>query len=104
MIAALRRWLIAACASLPMACTSHVHTLENTKHLSHAELAALCADLDMRATQDCEWNMREQQSRIPDQQTWEVNCRARRDSARESYDNVCTPNRPHNPGKTGPNR
>ena len=66
-----------------------VHTLENTRNLTRNQLAALCSDLKMRAEQDCRWNMRQQQSSIDDQQTWEINCRSRRDSARESFDNVC---------------
>ena len=70
-------------------CASHAHTPESTADMSSQELAALCADLEIRATLDCRWNMREQQSSVPNQQTWEVNCRARRDSARESFDNVC---------------
>ena len=86
---AARRLLLAVFALLPAACTSHTHTLESTKDLTRAELVALCADLEIRATQDCEWNMRDQQSQVRDQQTWEINCRARRDSARESFENVC---------------
>ena len=70
-------------------CMNQAHTLESTSHMSREELSRLCADLEARAAQDCEWNMRDQQSGIQDIQTWEVNCRARRDSARESYENVC---------------
>ena len=55
------------------------------------QASALCEDLQMRANMDCEWNMREQQSSVNNQQTWEINCRARRDSARRSFDNVCQP-------------
>ena len=73
------------------ACGQTVHTIENTEHLSQAELMTLCEDLRMRADMDCQWNMREQQSTLENQQTWEVNCRARRDSARESLDTVCQP-------------
>jgi hypothetical protein len=78
-------------------CSSQVHTLENTSHLSRNELIELCADLEMRATQDCQWNMQERQSSLADQQTWEVNCRARRDSARESFENVCLDSRTRSP-------
>lgn len=70
-------------------CASNVHTLESTKDMNRNELVALCTDLQMRADQDCSWNMREQQSSVPNQQTWEINCRARRDSARQSFENVC---------------
>ena len=70
-------------------CVNNVHTLENTQSMSREELASLCEDLSMRAEQDCRWNMQQQQSSIPDQQTWEVNCRARRNSARQSFENVC---------------
>lgn len=61
--------------------------------MTRNELLALCDDLQMRATMDCEWNIEERQSAVTDQQTWEINCRARRDSARESFDNVCLPSR-----------
>ncbi len=71
------------------ACASRVHTLKSTQHLSRNELVALCEDLTMRAKQDCQWNIKQRQSDLSNQQTWEINCRARRDSARESYDNVC---------------
>lgn len=80
--------LVMACG-----CASREHTLENTSHLTRNELLALCDDLQMRATMDCEWNIEERQSAVTDQQTWEINCRARRDSARESFDNVCLPSR-----------
>lgn len=80
-------------AAVAAGCASGVHTLENTSHMSREQLAALCADLEMRARQDCEWNMRDQQSAVQDIQTWEVNCRARRDSARESFENVCLDSR-----------
>jgi hypothetical protein len=71
------------------ACADNVHTLESTGNLTRGELVALCMDLDMRANQDCSWNMQQQQSELENRQTWEVNCRARRDSARRSYENVC---------------
>ena len=74
-------------------CAGSVHTLQSTGNLSRDELAALCADLKIRADQSCQWNMQEMQSTITDQQTWEINCNARRDFARESYDNVCDPAR-----------
>jgi hypothetical protein len=74
------------------ACAS-VHTEENTEHLSRNELADLCADLSLRAKFDCRWNVEERQSAIGDRQTWEISCIARRESARESYDNVCHPAR-----------
>jgi len=70
-------------------CSSHARTPESTAGMTSQELAALCADLEIRANLDCQWNMKEQQSSVPNQQTWEINCRARRDSARESFDNVC---------------
>jgi hypothetical protein len=82
-------WLSAALPVLLCACSQNPHTIESTQHLSQEELAALCEDLRMRADMDCLWNMKEQQSSVANQQTWEINCRARRDSARESYDNVC---------------
>ncbi|MDG2375190.1 MAG: hypothetical protein P8M18_02455 [Woeseiaceae bacterium] len=75
------------------ACAGRVHTLESTQHLSRNELLALCEDLAMRAEQDCQWNIEQRQSDLSNQQTWEINCRARRDSARESYDNVCQSSR-----------
>ena len=59
--------------------------------MSREELTALCVDLEIRANQDCEWNMRDQQSEVTDQLTWELGCRTRRDYARDSYDNVCHP-------------
>jgi len=68
---------------------ANVHTLESTQHMSGEQLTSLCADLRLRANQDCRWNMEARQSSVPDQQSWEINCRARRDYARESYDNVC---------------
>lgn len=70
-------------------CANHAHTPESTAGMTNEELVALCADLEIRATMDCRWNMQQQQSSVPNQQTWEINCRARRDSARESFDNVC---------------
>ena len=79
------------------ACASRVHTLESTLHLSRNELLALCEDLTMRAEQNCQWNIEQRQSDLSNQQTWEINCRARRDSARESYDNVCQSSRVRTP-------
>ena len=87
----LRLSLIAAVVSLVTGCASNEHTLESTQHMSAEELAGLCEDLQMRADMNCEWNMREQQSTVTNRQTWEINCRARRDSARRSFDNVCQP-------------
>lgn len=78
-------------AFLGLGCASNEHTLESTEHMNIEELTALCEDLKMRANMDCEWNMRDQQSGMAERQTWEINCRARRDSARRSYDNVCQP-------------
>lgn len=86
-----RRWLSFLLPVLLCACSQNLHTVENTEHLSQAELVTLCEDLRMRADMDCQWNMRDQQSTLANQQTWEVNCRARRDSARESLDNACQP-------------
>lgn len=77
---------------------AHVHTLESTKDLSREELAALCADLELRANQDCRWDRQDQTVTVTDRQTWEINCLARRDSARESYDNICQPPRYERPG------
>jgi hypothetical protein len=74
-------------------CAGGVHTLDSTKNLNRGELAGLCADLEIRANQDCRWNMQERQSSVTNQQTWEINCRARRDSARQSFDNACHPAR-----------
>jgi len=88
-----KRLLMVIIATLASACASRVHTLESTSHLTRNELLALCEDLQMRATMDCDWNMEEQQSSVPNQQTWEINCRARRESARDSFDNVCDPSR-----------
>ena len=79
-------------ASLLIACSS-VHTLESTAHLNRSELLALCADLELRASMDCQWNAEERQSSIEDRQTWEIGCMARRESARDSFDNVCHPSR-----------
>jgi hypothetical protein len=76
-------FLVAAC--------SHVHTVENTAHMNRSELIELCRDLRLRANMDCRWNAAEQQSSIEDRQSWEIGCEARRESARESYDNVCLP-------------
>ena len=104
------RWLSATLSILLCACGQTLHTVENTGHLSQAELAALCEDLRMRASMDCQWNMREQQSTLENQQTWEVNCRARRDFARDSFDNACEswrflgqPEKEDNPGDTAGN-
>jgi hypothetical protein len=85
--------LMVLAAILPAACSTGVHTLESTARLNHAELVALCADLELRANLKCQWNALEQQSSIEDRQTWEIGCMARRDSARESFDNVCQPSR-----------
>lgn len=79
-------------ASLLNACGS-VHTLESTARLNRSELLALCADLELRANMDCQWNAAERQSSIEDRQTWEIGCMARRESARDSFDNVCHPSR-----------
>jgi hypothetical protein len=87
------RILLLSIIAMACGCAPHTHTLESTSHMTRNELLALCEDLQMRATMDCEWNMEEQQSSVPNQQTWEINCRARRDSARESFDNVCHPSR-----------
>ena len=84
-------FVVTLAASLIAGCASNEHTLESTEDMSVQELTALCEDLQMRANMDCEWNMREQQSSVNNQQTWEINCRARRDSARRSFDNVCQP-------------
>ncbi len=78
-----------ACLLVTLTGCATEHTMDSTENLSDRELAALCADLNLRADLDCRWNMQEQQSAVGDQQTWEINCRTRRDSARESYDNVC---------------
>ena len=87
------RTLILIVIAILGGCASRPHTLESTSNLTRNELLALCEDLQMRATMDCRWNMEEQQSSVTDRQTWEINCRARRDSARESFDNVCMPSR-----------
>jgi hypothetical protein len=78
-------------------CTQNVHTFENTADMTSDELFALCQDLEMRASQDCAWNLRQQQSSLENRQTWEVNCLARRDSARRSYENVCLDERTERP-------
>ena len=75
-----------------LGCAS-THTIESTAHMTRSELLRLCDDLRMRAEMDCRWNVEEQQSSIGNQQTWEINCMARRESARESFDNVCHPSR-----------
>ena len=72
-------------------CAPRTLTLESTSNLTRNELLALCEDLQMRANMDCRWNLVERQSSVMDQQTWEINCRSRRDSARESFDNICQP-------------
>ena len=87
------RYIIACLVVALAGCANKVHTLESTAHMTRNELVALCEDLEMRATMDCEWNMQQQQSAVADRQTWEINCRARRDSARESFDNVCQSSR-----------
>ena len=74
-------------------CANRAHTLDSTRDMTRNELLALCEDLRMRADFDCRWNAEERQSSVTDQQTWEINCRARRDSARESFDNVCQASR-----------
>ena len=84
--------LVLLAANLLNACSS-VHTLESTAHLNRSELLALCADLELRANMDCQWNAEERQSSIEDRQTWEIGCMARRESARDSFDNVCHPSR-----------
>lgn len=89
----LNRYFVLIALATLSACASRAHTLESTKDLSRNELLALCEDLRMRAEFDCEWNMKERQSSVSEQQTWEINCRARRDSARESFDNVCQASR-----------
>ena len=80
---------VAALAAVLAGCADTTHTLENTSNLTREELVALCADLGMRAKQDCTWNVQQQPSSMENRQTWEVNCQARRDSARRSYENVC---------------
>ncbi len=80
-------------SALVCGCAPQTHTLESTGRMTRNELLALCEDLQMRANMDCRWNMEERQSTVPNQQTWEINCRARRESARESFDNVCQPSR-----------
>lgn len=87
-----RLFILIAMATLS-ACASRAHTLESTQDMNRNELLALCEDLRMRAEFDCRWNIEERQSSVANQQTWEINCRARRDSARESYDNVCQASR-----------
>ena len=72
-------------------CAPRTLTLENTSNLTQTELLALCEDLQMRANMDCRWNLLERQSSVTEQQTWEINCRSRRDSAQESFDNNCQP-------------
>jgi len=74
-------------------CANRAHTLDSTSDMTRNELLALCEDLRMRADLDCRWNVEERQSSVTDLQTWEINCRARRDSARESFDNVCQASR-----------
>ena len=91
--------LLSACLA---GCAENLHTLESTSDMSREELAALCADLEQRANQDCNWNVLQQQSTMQDRQTWEVNCQARRDSARRSYDNVCLDGRAEPPAHGEP--
>ena len=86
-----KRFAIAALACGMAGCASHIHTIDNTRHLSTAEVDALCADLGTRANLDCQWNMESRPSEVTDQQTWEINCRSRRDVAQQSFDNVCNP-------------
>jgi hypothetical protein len=80
-------------ALLLVSACSRVHTLESTAHMNRSELIELCRDLKLRANMDCRWNAEEQQSSIEDRQSWEIGCEARRESARDSYDNVCLPSR-----------
>ena len=82
---------VAVAASLA-GCGS-VHTLESTAEMNHRQLLELCADLELRANMDCRWNVEERPSSFDDRQTWEISCMTRRESARESYDNVCHPAR-----------
>ena len=84
-------------ALLAIAACARLHTLESTSDLSRDELAALCADLQMRASQECRWDRQDQSVSVADRQTWEINCMARRDSARDSYDNICQPPRYERP-------
>ena len=88
-----RRVLACSALALAIAGCARTHTIESTAHMNRSELLRLCEDLRLRAEMDCQWNMEEQQSSIGNQQTWEINCMARRDSARESFDNVCHPSR-----------
>lgn len=87
------RILLIVSVALLSGCANRVHTLDSTSNMTRNELFALCEDLQMRADLDCRWNVEERQSSVTDQQTWEINCRARRDSARESFDNVCQASR-----------
>jgi len=77
-------------------CTQ-LHTLENTGDLTTEQLAALCADLQVRASQECRWDRQDESVAVTDRQSWEINCEARRDAARQSYDNVCQPPRYRRP-------
>jgi len=86
-------YLLFVAVALISACANRAHTLESTSRMTRNELLALCEDLRMRAELDCRWNIEQRQSSVTNQQTWEINCRARRDSARESYDNVCQASR-----------
>lgn len=74
---------------LTLAACAGGHTLENTQNMNGAELAALCDDLRMRATQECRWNTQQPPTSIENRQTWEINCQARRESAQKSYDEIC---------------
>jgi hypothetical protein len=87
------RQLALSIVPLVLGACAQVHTLENTAHLTRSELLRICEDLRIRAEQDCQWNVEEQQSSLGNRQTWEINCMARRDSARESFENVCHPSR-----------
>jgi len=88
-----RRQAATLACLLAIAGCAQTHTIESTAHMNRSELLRLCEDLRIRAEMDCRWNVEEQQSSIGNRQTWEINCMARRDSARESFDNVCHPSR-----------
>lgn len=94
----LRRFTAIVAAATTLAACSSVHTLESTAGLNHRELLELCADLELRANMDCRWNVEERPSTLENRQTWEISCMTRRESARESYDNVCHPSRLGGPG------
>jgi len=82
---------------IALAGCSQLHTPESTADLTTEELAALCADLEIRASQQCRWDRQDESVPVTDRQTWEINCEARRDAARQSYDNVCQPPRYRRP-------